>query len=315
MSWIDKFYACFDSSKVKKEEDPDLKKWTEIALKITSDFEGHDGFSNVIGNFDGMGLTAGAIGFNFGMGTMQPLVLKFEKQNVELLHKLMPQWGQDYLRLCHARPREAVAEIGMWSHGSRVKAPIKAELKALWSSGPMVHIQIDAAGGYGQKAAKDSCFWVAAREDQMTPIQPEKYLSKINIQEFCYFFDMRVMNGSSKGLTRDSVALYIEQNGNQMDLILQDVVEWCSSRSTDQAAWKDCKRNGELWKDEVSLLSEDQQYLMIFGWLRALKSNFRWQPATMNRRGIFAAGLGWTEGEMKNIRQSINMKVGGKQDV
>lgn len=44
------------------------------ALLITSGYEGPDGYSNVTGNFDGQGLSFGALQWNLGQGTLQPIL-------------------------------------------------------------------------------------------------------------------------------------------------------------------------------------------------------------------------------------------------
>ncbi|NQF16365.1 hypothetical protein HPY31_21005 [Brevibacillus sp. HB1.3] len=50
-------------------------------LKSTGFFEGSDGFSNLAGNFDGMGLSFGIIQYNFGKGTLQPVLKDYIRDN------------------------------------------------------------------------------------------------------------------------------------------------------------------------------------------------------------------------------------------
>lgn len=50
-------------------------------LESTGFFEGNDGYSNVTGNFDGQGLSFGIIQFNFGQGTLQPLLKEYITDN------------------------------------------------------------------------------------------------------------------------------------------------------------------------------------------------------------------------------------------
>lgn len=50
-------------------------------LRNTGFFEGNNGYSNVSGNFDGQGLSFGIIQYNFGQGTLQPLLKEYIKNN------------------------------------------------------------------------------------------------------------------------------------------------------------------------------------------------------------------------------------------
>lgn len=50
-------------------------------LKSTGFFEGNDGFSTTAGNFDGQGISFGVIQFNFGQGTLQPLLKEYINNN------------------------------------------------------------------------------------------------------------------------------------------------------------------------------------------------------------------------------------------
>ncbi|WP_236645816.1 hypothetical protein [Brevibacillus sp. VP] len=54
-------------------------------LNNTGFFEGHDGYSNIAGRADGMGLSFGILQFNFGKKTLQPILEKYIKfENKEL---------------------------------------------------------------------------------------------------------------------------------------------------------------------------------------------------------------------------------------
>jgi len=50
-------------------------------LKNTGFFEGNDGYSNLAGNFDKQGISFGIIQFNFGQGTLEPLLKQYIKEN------------------------------------------------------------------------------------------------------------------------------------------------------------------------------------------------------------------------------------------
>ncbi|MEN1988188.1 hypothetical protein [Paenibacillus hubeiensis] len=50
-------------------------------LRNTGFFEGNNGYSNLSGNFDGQGLSFGIIQYNFGQGSLQPLLKEYIQNN------------------------------------------------------------------------------------------------------------------------------------------------------------------------------------------------------------------------------------------
>lgn len=65
------------------------------ALLITAAFEG-TGFNKAVGNFDGMGISFGLLCWNFGMGTLQPLLKEFYKQGMTTFRAYCQVDGKDY---------------------------------------------------------------------------------------------------------------------------------------------------------------------------------------------------------------------------
>ena len=135
-----------------------LQQLTRKALSVTSAFEG-GGFGTVTGNFDGQGLSCGALQWAFGQGTQQKLVKEVEEVKPGIVVSLMPNCGKDYLLLCSMKTEEAMLSIQKWSQGGKLIEPYKSELMRLWSSVEMVEIQVESAMGIGNKAYQLCSTW------------------------------------------------------------------------------------------------------------------------------------------------------------
>lgn len=66
-----------------------------LALNITGSFEGGDGWKNITGNFDGMGISLGLSQQNLGMGSLQPLLLQMLRKHESAAVKFFSptQWS------------------------------------------------------------------------------------------------------------------------------------------------------------------------------------------------------------------------------
>ena len=60
-----------------------------LGLNISGSFEGESGWANLTNNFDGMGLSLGLLNQNFGTGSLQPLLLRFQKRQPTALQTLV----------------------------------------------------------------------------------------------------------------------------------------------------------------------------------------------------------------------------------
>jgi len=273
-------------------DETNLKSATCCALKISSDFEGNgDPFSNIVGNFDNMGLTAGALGWTWGLGDHQRLVQKFVLEfGRDLLYAYMPTLGDDYLYLVNQRPSDSFKEIATWSRGSKVLSPYIKELQSLWGSKEMIKIQTEESLEIGERALRYGIGWKQGEEEI-------SWDDPILFSEFCFFFDVVVQNGSLKGLSYQIVSERIRTDG--LTYVLSQILNWCASRDSSYAAWKDSRRNALHWKGVLENASLGQQKLFILAWLRSLKSYKKYQASVMNRKGIMALGSGYSEGELK----------------
>lgn len=60
-----------------------------IALSISGRYEGHNGWSNLTGNFDGQGISMGLLNQPLGPGSLQPMWIEMSQVNPALMKKIM----------------------------------------------------------------------------------------------------------------------------------------------------------------------------------------------------------------------------------
>jgi hypothetical protein len=72
------------------------RKAMALSLNVTGSYEGKDGWANITNNFDGQGLSLGLLQQNFGQGSLQPLLVKMQKNHIQVLLDIFldPTYGQ-----------------------------------------------------------------------------------------------------------------------------------------------------------------------------------------------------------------------------
>jgi len=144
------------------------------ALLVTSSFEG-GGFNNVVGNFDGQGLSAGALQWNFGQGTLQQLLKRWQQ-----LYGDIKGFPTDINPLSDAKPSAAIDAASVMQGDDHVLLPAWGKAwRAFMGSPKMVQIQLEAAKPMGDYAGFFQRKWQLG-----------------SVAAYCWFFDTRVQNGS-----------------------------------------------------------------------------------------------------------------------
>jgi hypothetical protein len=259
-----------------------LAQAVHIALQISSSFEGNAGFGNVSGNFDGQGLSCGALSWTWTYGLQQGMVKEFNQSHPGLIEKLMPVMGKSYLNLVEMPVDESMPLVKSWSVAGVLNKEIASELQKLWSSPQMVEIEVSRAMKTGTEVYLHASRWAKSFGTQVT------------LHEFVFFFDVLVQNGSMQVSFLD-VQEFV---GTDISSAIEEVYEWCESQSL-----KDCKSNAELWRSLV--LTEEQLYLMVLGFLRTRKALVQYQPSVMNRKGSIAALTGYCNGRVYDLRTLV----------
>lgn len=146
----------------------------KVALEITGSFEGA-GWGGSARNFDGQGLSFGILQWNYGQGTLQKLLRRYQETQ-----GLITGFPEDINLSAHMSPQEAI-EFSMQMQTAK---EVKPEWRKSWDEFGMktVGLQKEMAKPYEEKA-----------KTMMGPLD--------SIRSFCFFFDVAVQNGSMKGVT------------------------------------------------------------------------------------------------------------------
>ncbi|CAB3751782.1 hypothetical protein [Paraburkholderia humisilvae] len=260
------------------------QNWIQLALSTTGHFEdATHPFSAVTGNFDGMGISVGVLQWNIGSGSLQPLVLGMNPNDVKAM---CPNCGDDLLRACEARPSDGLAIVSAWQIGSQLKPPVLADLKALAQSSNFVAQQVKAATHVAQNAYDTASSWYQSWALQLDP------------QAFCWFFDVYTQNGGLADVTPAQVDSFI---GGDSAHAVNTVCTWLSARQAFEHGAKDSIRNATQWKN----VSGPPTRLFIASYLRSQKSKLEWRADVLNRKATIAVGNGWVHGE--NVNLSFNL--------
>jgi len=165
-----------------------------------------------------------------------------------------------------------------------VQADLKRELVAFWKSKSMVEIQIAEAqssmGAYAMKNATEAANFFG---------RP----GALKFRDFAWWFDVRVLNGSMKGLALK-------------DADPATFGVWLKSCSECPDSWgyeaNSLRRAGKLWAKRFMEFDAEQKRLFVLGCLRANLSRQEFKATVILRRGIIALGFGVNEGLEKTLK-------------
>ena len=249
--------------------------WKKAAVAITPGFEvAGDPYEGVSGNFDGMGISCGALQWNIGSGSLQPMVKNVGKAHVV---STMPTFGNDLWNACNTTIAKGLAIVNGWQTGSTLKAKPKAELKAFMGSAPMRAEQDKLIDKVARKAMSEAEKWVAARGNGA----PSKRL-------FCWFFDIITQNGGLKGLTFKEVADFIKLN--QPDKADDVVCDFLAGKTGTSGHVKDAHKNAGLWRNKAP---DEKLEILVMSYLRSNLALPKWRHVVLNRKGTIAIGSGF----------------------
>lgn len=267
---------------------------TKQALAICQKFEGNDPFANITGNFDGAGLTAGALGWTIKWDNQDALVEAFvTRHGATRGQELMPTTWQEYLRLIVLSGDKGVAAAAKWtSSGSTVREPYRTELRNFWRSPEMTAIQVEFAdkdmGAYAEKWGQKFC---------------DYHGIPMNQKVFTWFFDLKVHNGGMSdakiedgddGFSEDRFANWASGLG-----IPSNFKSTARDLSTNITIWS--KRAMARWESCLLELSRE----------RANYSRKEFRADTCNRKGTIAAGVGFVHGASYNLENQFTAFDGG----
>lgn len=254
--------------------------WKAAAVAITPGFEvSGDPYQGVSGDFDGMGLSCGALQWNIGKASLQPMVRAIGKPAVLAA---MPTFGEQMWTACNGTIAAGLAIVRGWQTGARLRATPLAELRTLMDS-PAMRAQQD--GRIDQVAAT-----ALARATAWAATSPRGPVSK---RLFCWFFDLTTQNGGLAGMTWQAVADLQQENApDHADDVVCDYLAGLKGTS---GHVRDAHRNAALWRNPSSAERLD---LLVMSYLRSGSSLPQWRPVVLNRKGAVGMGRGWVNGTL-----------------
>ncbi len=258
--------------------------WIDTALSLTGGFEtAGDPFEAVAADFDGEGLSCGALQWNIGQGTLQPLVIAAGRDAVL---REMPEWGEDFWNAVQASIPDGMAMVRYWQQDG-LNSRLKQELQCFLGCDEMRDEQRKAAGSIAVRAYRAAQGWAKARGD---------VLSK---KEFCWFFDLVTQNGGLKGVGLAQVHAFLRPSAERA---CDAICDWLTARRETQFGYRDALKNAAEWRGRVG---ESDLDLFALSYLRALKARVVSQPVVMNRRATLAAGHGWVNGHFFALDKAL----------
>lgn len=232
----------------------------KLALEITGSFEGK-GFTQISGDFDGQGVSAGILQWNFGQGSLQEKILRpyLEKFGSIDALGIFPQ-PMDVAAHMSTSQGVAYARTHMVD-ASKGGNPMKLQWRAAWEKFlgrlDVISLQVDAANGVLAKARK-------LAQDWGYPESP---------RAICFFFDIVTQNGSMSTVSKPAA------NRNE-----------CLSYLANAGS------NKGIWGRAIEGASDEMLVLFQAAYLRARKSNPQWFSDVFSRKGTIALGVGTVHG-------------------
>lgn len=268
---------------------PNRLEKSKDALGVSQQFEGSDTNANITGNFDGVGLTCGALGWTIKWENQDPLVNAFiQRHGLDRAKELMPEVWDEYLAVIRASGQTAIDMSAKWSGtSSTVKEPYRSELRAFWKSPEMAAIQQEWAdkdmGLYADTQTKAFCALHGIPDSQIV---------------FRWFFDIKVHNGGMKGINLDAgKAVSFGQVASWAKLL--DIPSRFANTK------KDLVHNISTWERMYDSMTPWQRSLFGLSFLRSQIARKEFHADVMNRKGSVASGVGRVHGHDYDFRKMV----------
>lgn len=254
-----------------------------------------------VGNFDSQLISVGMSQWNYGTGSLQPVLKAWKKRLRGKFRRtrkaLLPGYGKlIFSRDCLAVPvRDKCRAKILAAHGpdGRLNGVMLGELTALFESDPMLQVQTDAYLALLEAVRLDLL--------RVFPAEP------ISLRKVRWAVDTKVQQGGfplDEDLARlraKLAAMPEEQRWDRLSAIFQ----WYGalSRSIDQdGVQRDWAWNLDAWRclADKRLIDSEQYELLNLTFLRsrtAIGNSGRWQALTFQRRAKIILGVGSVSGK------------------
>jgi hypothetical protein len=269
--------------------------WVEAAFEITGGFEGSN-FRTITGDFDGMGISAGVLQWNYGQGSLQTKILQpyINLKGTRLMDSFFPE---PISKTATMTAKEAVAFARkVMLDGKKLKAGWGASWQRFLSQEIIKEIQLQAARSIASRAYQDAV--------------SNNLRSK---RAFCWFFDVHVQNGSMKGINKpeltitQKVGVLIKGVLGNVPVVGEVVMpfpvqsEYLANITQDPAV---SVKNRKLWTDELQ--ADDEECIILFNWMLKRVTRNDWAEDVVSRKGTIAHKIGYVHGQLYDLREVLS---------
>lgn len=239
----------------------------KLALDTTGSFEGK-GFTEVSGDFDGQGVSAGILQWCYGQGSLQEQILKpwVAKHGPIDALRIFPK-SVDVTASMNGNQACQYARANMLDI-NRKGHPMLPAWQRAWETfmGRADVIEIQLASSHGKLLAA-----YKLAEQWGYPNSP---------RAICFFFDIITQNGSMKGISKPSANRSL-------------ALSYAGAGSANRTKW------GQM------IATADDESLCLFqaAYLRAKMSNPQWFSDVFSRKGTIALGAGTVHGKFLDLNK------------
>ena len=274
-------------------------------LHAVTDVETKGCWAGITKNIDGQVLSAGVFQWNYGQGSIQPILgefkSRFERHEFkDILINHMPKHGRDvFSAKClalkpkkEAHPCEILLLDKSDPKGKELAPEIQAEFTKIFESNIMVEVQMDE---------------VIRKMDRTLRNAQKLFASKqVTKTQFYWLLDLAVQQGGISNLdkfaadAKRAVEFGASKDKAHRDMTVKGILAWYAGLafSPDQDGIQcDWKYNLEKWRLllDGERLTDEKYQLLIMTWLRsrtAAGQSGRWQALAFQRRAKIALGVG-----------------------
>lgn len=274
-------------------------------MQLVAKYETGGCWAHPTGNFDNQLLSVGVMQWNFGQGSLQPLLKKFadkypsQGQFKSAIKELMPKYGERFLDpSCRSIPKLGAKCIALLSEvtekkpGSPLKADFATEVEALFNSVPMRQIQVD--------------HFARSLQSVLDDLERVFAIDRPKTWQIAWAMDLKTQQ--SRFPTNDSISKIRKQRESQVvderKSRLNGVVKWyeglCES-GTSEGIRLDCNYNVRTWREIISAADleaarEDTVHFTHLVSRTARTQDGAYQGDAFQRRAAIALGKGSVHG-------------------
>lgn len=272
-------------------------EWLKSAMVITGSFEGST-FNTVTGDFDGQGISAGVLQWNYGQGSLQTKILQpyIAKMGSQLMDSYFPS-PVSITSTMTTKQAVAYARKHMLD-GKKLRPTWQRAWGNFLSQSVVQEIQMSAASSVGSRAFNDAI--------------SNNLRSK---RAFCWFFDVYVQNGSLKGIKRPELSIS-QKIGTWIKMTLGDVPvfsealmpfpvqdEYTANIGMDAAV---DPINRKLWQQNEHSLIDDEEGIILFNWMMLRVVRNQWATDVISRKGTIAHKVGYVHGHRYDLIERLS---------